>query len=49
MPGINELFNFNKYDPPEIKILRKDFEKEAKEKNDQLNKVLNHKKLSNLN
>ena len=49
IPGINELFNFNKYDPPEIEILRKDFEKEAKEKNDQLNKVLNHKKLSNLN
>ena len=49
IPGINELFNFDKYDPPEIEVLRKDYEKEMKEKNVQLNKILNQKIHSNIN
>ena len=48
IPGINQEFNFDKFAPPEIEILRKDYEKEMKEKNEQF-KILNQRRHSFLN
>ena len=42
IPGINEEFNFEKYDPPEIKDLRNDMGINMKGKNEQINKNLLH-------
>ena len=42
IPGINEEFNFEKYDPPEIKDLRNDMGINMKGKNEQISKNLLH-------
>ena len=47
IPGINQEFNSDKYDPPEIENLRKEFEK-MKEKNEHFTKIF-FKKNSILN